>query len=76
MNKEYYYKKKNIERKRDLKIQSEGRQDIRKGKEVEKRGKNKGRRRELEKINLKCKIYDLMCINVFSLALILCFVED
>jgi len=24
---------------------------------------------------LKCKIYVLMCINVFSLALIFCFVE-
>jgi hypothetical protein len=41
------------------------RQDIRKGKEVEERGKNKGRRRGIEKINLKCKIYDLMCKCVF-----------
>jgi hypothetical protein len=37
----------------------------RKGKEEEKWGKDKGRRRELEKISLKCKIYALMYKCVF-----------
>jgi hypothetical protein len=42
----------------------------------EKKGEDKGRRRELEKINLNSKIYILMCINVFFFPLIFCFVED
>jgi len=50
-------------------------QERRKRKEEEKRGKDKRRRRELAKISLKCKIYALMCINVFSLELIFYFVE-
>jgi len=32
-------------------------------------------RKEFEKISLKGKIYALMCINMFSLALFLCFIE-
>lgn len=43
--------------------------------EKEKRGKDKGRRRELEKISLKGNINAFMCINVLSLAWIFCFVK-
>jgi len=50
-----------------------------KGKEEEdeKKGeKDKGRRREVEEISLKGKIYGLKCISVFSFALIFSLVGD
>jgi hypothetical protein len=43
-------------------------------KEKKKRGKIK-KGEESGENKLKCKIYALMCINVFSLSLIFCFVE-
>jgi hypothetical protein len=69
-------RKKIEKKKRDLIFESESRHKRRKGKEEdEKREKDEGRRRELEKISLKCKIYALMYINIFSLVLIFCFVK-
>jgi hypothetical protein len=42
-------------KKRDLKIEGENRQERREKEEEEKRGKDNGRRRELEKISLKVR---------------------